>query len=60
MMALDQTAFVGFLPDREAGTRSPPCIDDFGIGSRPRTDPLEEVQDQGVEGIGHGHLLRRM
>jgi hypothetical protein len=52
---LDQAAFGGFFPYGKPRTRSAPRVNDFGIGSRPGTDPFEQVKDQGVDGIGHKH-----
>jgi hypothetical protein len=57
IVTLDETAFIGFLPDRKVGTRGTPDLHDLGISPRTRTDPFEEVQDQGFDGVGHSHLL---
>src|SRR5262245_41386109 len=48
---------MGFPPYREPGTRCTPRVDDVGIAARLGTNPLQQVQDQGFDGIRHNFLL---
>lgn len=53
MPPLDESALIGFFPYRETWTRRAPRLEDFGIRARPRTDPLQEVQDQRFNRVRH-------
>jgi hypothetical protein len=59
VMVVEEAPFIGLLPDGQARTRRAPCLDHFGVGPRAGTDPLEQVEDQGVDGVGHERLLSR-
>ena len=41
------------LPDRKTWTRRPPGVEHLVVGTSGVTEPLEEVQDQVVESVGH-------
>ena len=43
VLMVDEPPAVGFLPYGEPWTRRAPRFDDFGLGARFGTDPLEEV-----------------
>ena len=49
-----EPAPVGLLPDGKPRARCPPGVHHFVVGPRRGTDPLEEIEDQGVDGVGHG------
>lgn len=53
---LHEAALIGILPDGKARARRPPRVDDFGVGSRLRADPFQKIENQGVDGVGHGVL----
>jgi hypothetical protein len=48
---------VGLLPHRDAWTRGSPGIEYLGVGAWSRPDPLQEVENQGVNGAGHSGVL---
>ncbi len=52
MMTRDEASVVGVLPHRQARARRPPRVEHLGVGAGVGTHPLEEVEDQGVAGIG--------
>jgi hypothetical protein len=45
MVMLYKAARVGFLPNRQSGTRRAPGLDDFAIRSCFVTNPFEEIED---------------
>ncbi len=51
--ARDETSFLGGLPHWQSGTRRAPHVEHFGVGPRLGAHPLQEVEDQGVNGVGH-------
>ncbi len=53
MMARDEPAVVGCFPHREARTRGSPRLEYLGVRTRAWADPLEEANDQGVDGVRH-------
>jgi hypothetical protein len=52
-MTRDEASIVGVLPHGKARTRRPPRLEHLGVGAGVGADPLEEVEDQGVDGLGH-------
>ena len=52
--ALDETEIRRVLPDRQARARGPPRLHRLGVWPLARADRLEEVEDQVVDGFGHG------
>jgi len=57
VLMVDETPGISFLPYRESWARRAPSFDDFGVGARIGTNPLEKVKDQSLNGIGHRFLL---
>src|SRR5262245_29504841 len=57
VLMVEETPVVGFLPYGKPWTRRAPSFDDFRVGARIRTNPFEQVKDQGFERIGHRFLL---
>jgi len=55
-LAGDETMLLSGLPDRQARTRRPPGVEDFTVGTWAWADPFEEIEDEGVDGVGHGRL----
>jgi hypothetical protein len=53
-VTLDEAPLVGVFPHRKTGTGSPPRIHDIGIPLPEWTEPFEEIEDQGVDRVGHG------
>jgi hypothetical protein len=53
MPSQNEPALIRVLPDREPRTRRPPHIHHFGIRSRLRRNPLEEIQNQRRQRIAH-------
>ena len=49
-MALDEAKVGGVLPDRQARARRSPRLHRLGVGALARADPLEQVQDQVLDG----------
>ena len=49
-----EASVIGVLPYRQTRTRCPPCVEDLGVGTGMRADPLQEVEDQVLHGVGHG------
>ncbi len=47
-----EAAVVGLFPHRQAWTRGSPRLECLGVGPSVRTDPLEQVEDQRVDGLG--------
>jgi hypothetical protein len=56
MIAGDVSAVVGIFPDGEPWTRRPPCLEHLGIRARVRVQPLEKIENQVVDAVGHGDL----
>ncbi len=54
MAALDEAQVGRVLPDRQARARRPPRLHRLQVRALARADPLEEVEDQVVDGLGHG------
>jgi hypothetical protein len=52
----DESAFVRLLPDREPRTRSAPGFHHLGISPLLAGDVLQEIEDQGIHGVGHGWI----
>jgi hypothetical protein len=52
-MTHDETSVVSVLPHRGAGTRCLPGLEHFGVGTGVGAYPLEEVEDQGGDGVRH-------
>src|SRR5512134_1803300 len=59
VMVVEETTLIGLLPDWQARTRRAPCLDHFGVRPRAGTNPLQQVEDQGIDGVGHDRLLSR-
>jgi small GTP-binding protein len=53
VMALDEAQDRWRLPDRQARARRSPRFERLGVGALARSDPLEEVKDQVVDGLRH-------
>ena len=53
MVARDEPAVVGCFPHREARTRGSPRLEHLCVRTRAWADPLEKVNDQGVDGVRH-------
>src|SRR5690349_6518869 len=53
---VDEAAFVGVFPNRQARTGRAPGLDHFSIGTWMRADPFKEIEDQGVYWVGHDDL----
>ena len=52
VLACDEAPIDGLLPHGQARARRPPGVEHLGVGAGIGTDPLEEVEDQRVDGIG--------
>jgi len=52
----DEPALVGVLPYGQARTRCPPRVENVGVRTSIRAYPLEEVENQRFDGVGHGYL----
>jgi hypothetical protein len=52
-MTRDEASVVGVLPHGKARTRRPPRLQHVGVGAGLGAHPLEQVEDQGVDGVGH-------
>ena len=55
-MTQDEASVVCVLPDGEARTRGPSRLEHLGVGAGPPAKPLEEVEDQSVNVVGHSRL----
>jgi hypothetical protein len=51
--AFDEASFIGLFPHGQARAGGSPGFDDLGIRTGFGTDPLEQVEDQGVQVRGH-------
>ena len=49
--AYDKATVDGLLPNRQAGTGGPPGLHHLGVLARRRHEPLEQVEDQGIEAM---------
>jgi hypothetical protein len=52
MMTRDESAVVGVLPHGKTRTRRPPRREHLGVRPGVRAHPLQEVEDQAVDGVG--------
>jgi hypothetical protein len=48
---LNQTACIGFFPNRKSRTRSAPSLDDLAIRPSFGADPFEEIENQSINWI---------
>ena len=55
-LAGDETTLLSGLPNRQARTRRPPGVQHLAVGTWARADPFEEIEDEGVDGVGHDGL----
>ena len=55
--ALDEAEVGRVLPDRETRARRSPGLHRLGVRALTRADPLEQIEDQAVDGLGHGTSL---
>jgi hypothetical protein len=53
-LRLNKTAIVGIFPDRKPWARCPPGVHRFLIRAFLPSDPLQQVQNQILNGVGHG------
>ena len=58
-LTVDEPTLLSSLPNRQAWARRPPGLKDLGVGARARADPFEEIEDEGVDSVGHDGLSRR-
>ena len=58
-LTVDEAALLSGLPNRQAWARRPRCLEDFGVRAWARADPFEEIEDEGVDSVGHDGLSRR-
>jgi hypothetical protein len=58
-LAGNEATFLSGFPNRQARTRRPPGLEDFAIGAWARADPFEEIEDEGVDSVGHDGLPQR-
>jgi hypothetical protein len=52
----DEAALLSGLPHRQTRTRRPPGLKNFAVGAWARADPFEEIEDKGVDSVGHDDL----
>src|SRR5262245_44358103 len=57
MMSFDEAAVRCVLPDRQPRAGRPPCLERLGVRPAARPDPLEQVEDQAVDGVGHATIF---
>ena len=55
-LAGDEPTLLSGLPNRQARTRRPPGVQHLAVGTWARADPFEEIEDEGVDGVGHDGL----
>jgi hypothetical protein len=48
----DESPVAGLFPHGKARARRPPRLDHLGVGAGALAHPLEQFQDQGVDGVG--------
>jgi hypothetical protein len=53
MTTRDEASLVGVFPYGEVRARRPPRLEHVGVGAGVGAHPLEEVEDQGIDGLGH-------
>src|SRR5262245_54327742 len=56
-VALDEAGVGRVLPDREPRAGGAPGVERLGVGSLARADPLEQVERQAVDRVGHGSAV---
>src|SRR5580693_3253243 len=49
----DEASILGGLPHRQSWTRCTPHVEHFGVAARVAAHPLQEVEQQGVNGVSH-------
>lgn len=52
-MTRDETTVVDAFPNGQPRTRRPPRIDNVGVRAGVGAHPFEEVDNEGVDGVGH-------
>ena len=52
-LTVDEATLLSGLPNRQAWARRPPGLEDFGVRAWARTGPFQEIEDEGVDSIGH-------
>ena len=57
-LTVNEATLLRGLPNRQAWARRPPGLKDFCVGPWVRADPFEEIEDEGVNGVGHDGLSR--
>jgi hypothetical protein len=55
-LTVNEATLLSGLPNRQAWARRPPGLKDFGVGPWLRADPFEEIEDEGVDSVGHDGL----
>jgi hypothetical protein len=55
-LTVNEATLLSGLPNRQAWARRPPGRKDFGVGPWVRADPFEEIEDEGVDSVGHDGL----
>ena len=55
-LTVNEATLLSGLPNRQAWARRPPGLKDFGVGPWVRADPFEEIEDEGVDSVGHDGL----
>jgi hypothetical protein len=58
-LTVNEATLLSGLPNRQAWARRPPGLKDFGVGAWVRADPFEEIEDEGVDSVGHDGLSHR-
>ena len=53
----DKAAVVGVLPHGEAWTRGAPGFEHLAVTAGFGPDPLEQVKDQVLDGVGQGEVM---
>jgi hypothetical protein len=49
----EETAATRLFPDRKLGARGSPRVEDLVVVPRTVADPLDEIQDERFDGVGH-------
>src|SRR5262249_5399606 len=57
VVALDEAQVRRVLPDRELWTGCSPRLEDLGVWPSLGADPVEQVEDQVVDIVGHGPIF---
>jgi hypothetical protein len=55
-LTVNEATLLSGLSNRQAWARRPPGLKDFGVGPWVRADPFEEIEDEGVDSVGHDGL----